>query len=78
MCLSVSALKGPGAHETHKHLHITGAHVYFDSVQTVYDYRLLSQYLDCAGKAKPSLFIFPLLLCVVTVFVLRVHAFTRV
>lgn len=44
------------------------AHMFiFDSVQTVYDYRLLSQYLDFAGKAQPSLFIFPSLLCVVSV-----------
>lgn len=58
VCLSVSAFKGHIAHETHKHLHLTGTFVYFDFILTVYDCRLLSQYLDLAGKAKPSLFIF--------------------
>lgn len=67
VCLSASAFEGLGAHETHRLLHITGTLVYFDFVLTVYDYRLLSQYLDFAGKAKPELFMFPSLLCAVCV-----------
>lgn len=43
----------------------------------MYDYRLLSQYLDFAGKAKPSLFIFLLLLCVVSAYVLYVGVCTH-
>lgn len=78
VCLSVSAFKGLSVHETHQHSHITGTHVYFDFVLTVRDYRLLSQYLDLAGKAKPSLFVFPLLLCVVSAYVLCVHVCTEV
>lgn len=74
VCLSASALEGLGAHETHRLLHITGTLVYFDFVLTVYDYRLLSQYLDFAGKAKPGLFMFPSLLCAVCVCVSRLYA----
>lgn len=43
---------------------LTDTLVYFKFVQTVYDYRLQSQYLDFAGKAKPRQFIFLLLLTV--------------
>ena len=78
VCLSVSAFKGLSALETHKHLHATGTHVYFDFVQPVYDYGLASQYLDFAGKAKRGLFIFPQLLCAVNVFVLYVRACANV
>ena len=64
MCLSVSAFKSLSAHGTHKHLHITGTLVYFDSVQTVYDYRLLSQYLDFAGKGKTqAVYVSPATVC---------------
>lgn len=73
VCLSASAFEGLGAHETHRLLHITGTLVYFDFVLTVYDYRLLSQYLDFAGKAKPGLFMFPSLLCAVCVCVSRLY-----
>lgn len=55
---SASALECLWGHETHKHQHITGQLVYFNFVQTLYDYRLLSQYLDFAGEAEPVMVCF--------------------